>query len=52
MGDEKQKTKKEPNSKSVIVEVVPEGKMIFMTCVQNGLKCNLGGINNCNLKKN
>lgn len=47
-------TKKETKSKSVTVEVVLEGKMILITCVQNGMKCkgrDWGEINNCNLKK-
>lgn len=48
-------TKKETKSKSVTVEVVLEGKMILITCVQNGMKCkgrDWGEINNYNLKKN
>lgn len=50
----KQKQKRNQKANSVITEVVPEGKMILMTCVQNGMKCkgrNWRGISNCNLKK-
>ena len=40
LGDWKQeiKTKKEPKSKSITVEVVLERKIILMTSVQNGIK--------------
>ena len=49
--NKKLKTKKEAKSKSVIIEVVLERKIILMTCVQNGIKFkgrNWGEINNCN----
>lgn len=48
-------TEKEPKSKSVTVEVVLEGNMTLITCVQNGMKSkgtDWGEINNCNLKNN
>lgn len=48
------KQKRNQKANSVITEVVLEGKMILMTCVQNGMKCkgrNYRGISSCSLKK-